>query len=71
MGSKRHVELGTCQPVVGGECLQPRVGGGGPGLGAWGAREGSGGGVDLPLGGEYVGMGAVRWKPSRGVIRGD
>lgn len=64
------MELGTYQPVVGGECLQPRVGGGGPGLGAWGAREGSGG-VDLPLGSEYVGMGAVRWKPSRGVILGD
>ena len=33
--------------------------------------KGLGEGVDLPLGGEYVGMGAVRWKPSRGVILGD
>lgn len=64
------MELGNYQPVVCGECLKPRVGGGGPGLGAWGAREGSRG-FDLSLGGEYVGMGVVRWKQSRGTILGD
>lgn len=41
---------------------------------AWFGSLGSQGrvwGADLSLGGEHVGMGAVRWRPSRGVILGD